>query len=853
MRRRSRPELVGILALVLLQGTACTKETGKGPAGDQGGPTPPAAAPMTPAAVPGREQPSSVPTATPEPPATLTDVNLVAADMGGAVEELTGFYGPGLYGRRLIDGLLEPTWRAPADWWPGGMYNQIYWTKYPQDVVFSFYERKPALVGGMTLLLPPGPTVQVEDSSTAPAEVEVWTAMDSVPEHFTRVGAATIGTKATEQSLTFPATTARFVKLRLLSGATRRVVEIAEVRILESAREGYVPLFDREARVKLWKGSPREAAQRGLDWLQQSAVNWAPPPDGCFGCHVQAQALMGQTVALENGYRVSLPAMQTLTALMRKQTRPEGRIGHAAELTSATFGAMGYAEAAKASGSTKDRELLTLVDYLVRSQKPDGSIPFDGNPEPPILQGDLMLMGNALVAMKWAAAHSPDPKYGKAAELGLAWLAANDPLTTQDRVFKIVALDHYGTPDDKRQAWSLVEELASQQQPDGGWKESIKVDSSNAFATGQVLYAFKQAGVSVRSEMFRRGVDYLLKTQVTDSEPVNGSWKAVHTESQRKSAFAPTMWAVIGLAGAYGPEPTGALQVVKQGDKAAGRNLEIVLDVSGSMNTPLGEGTRWSTALQVLKEVVGTLPDDLNVGLRVYGHRYSSKSAQTCQDTELVVPLGKLDRERIVTATSQLKPRGETPLVRSVLKTVGDLKAAGGGSVILITDGEESCKGNAQSAAREIKASGVKVTLNIVGFTLTGKQVEGELGAFAGSTGGQYYGAQDGKQLSRAVRLAALQHLPYDVLDQSGKVLASGETSELARELPSGEYRVRIEALDQALEEPVTIVPDQTTVLSLAVEGGRFVIQHGPESRDASGAGEATKPGRAQGVQHVVP
>jgi Mg-chelatase subunit ChlD len=519
--------------------------------------------------------------------------------------------------------------------------------------------------------------------------------------------------------------------------------------------------------------------------------------------------------------------MQVLTDLMRRQTTPEGRVGAQAEVTSATFGAMGYAEADEASGSTKDRELLYAVDYLVKSQKEDGSIPLDANTQPPILQGQIMLTSNALRAIKWAAAHSPDPKYASAADRALGWIAAADALTTQDHVFKIVTLDRYGSADQKRMAWSLVEELAGQQQPDGGWKESDKVDSSNAFATGQVLYALKQAGISVRSDMFEHGVDYLLKTQiVSDTGSRNGSWKAVHTQSDRKSDFAPTMWAVIGLAGAYGAEPEGALQVVKQGDKAAGRNLEIVLDVSGSMNTKLGDGTRWSTALQVLKDVVGTLPDDVNVGLRAYGHRYPSKSAQTCQDTELLVPIGKLDRERIVNATAQLKPRGETPLVRSVLKTIDDLKAAGGGSVILITDGEENCQGNAQSAARQIMASGVKVTLNIVGFTLTGKKVETELGSFAASTGGQYYGAQDGKQLSQAIRLAALQHLPYDVVDKSGHVVASGESSELARELPVGDYRVRIQALGQKLEEPVTIAPDQTTTVNLAVEKDQFVVRH---------------------------
>ena len=286
------------------------------------------------------------------------------------------------------------------------------------------------------------------------------------------------------------------------------------------------------------------------------------------------------------------------------------------------------------------------------------------------------------------------------------------------------------------------------------------------------------------------------------------------------------MWAVIGLAGAYGAEPLGALQVMKEGDKIAGRNLEIVLDVSGSMNAKLGDGNRWQTALKALKEVVDTLPEDLNVGLRVYGHRYSSKSAETCQDTALVVPLAKLDREKIMKTATALKPRGETPLIRSILKSVGDLKTAGGGSVILITDGEESCKGSAKAAAKEIKASGVNLTLNIVGFTLTSETVENELGTLAGSTGGHYYSAQDGAQLARAVKLAALQRLPYDVFDASGKLVFSGQTSELSRELPPGQYRVDIEALGQRLEKPLTIIADQTTLISVGAEGDKFGIRH---------------------------
>jgi hypothetical protein len=772
------------------------------------------------------EAPAETPPAPPPPPATLTDVNLIEPDMGGAVEEVPGVYGPGLdNGRRLIDGKSDPTWRAPADWWAGGMFNPVYWTRYPVDIVFSFFERKPALVGAVTFVLPDAPTVPVrDDPSTAPADLEVWASLDGLSKGFSLVAAAKLEQKGGEQTVTFPATEARFVKIRLLSGATKRVVEIAEVRILESVREGYEPLFTREPGVQHWKGSPRQAAQRGLDWLQQSAVNWGVQKSGCFGCHVQAQALMGQGVALANDYRVSQPAMDALLDLMHKAQTPAGTLGSNHESSSAVYAAMAFAEAAEATGRTSDPALFKAVDYVLTNQKPDGSIPEDSN-DPPIMQGRFSLTGNALVAFEWAAKHSKDAKYRQAANRALGWIAGNEPVTTQDAVFKIVAVYHYGSSEQKRAAWSVVERLAHEQQADGGWKEVPSLDGSNAFATGQVLYAFKQAGVSVRSEMFRQGVDYLLKAQASEPPAEAGSWKAVHTQSEKKSTFAPTMWAVIGLAGAYGAEPKGALKVARGGDKPATPNLEIVLDVSGSMNAKLGDNTRWETALATLKDVVSTLPDDLNVGLRVYGHRHSSKSAETCQDTELLVPIAKLDREKILSAATALKPRGETPLVRSVLKTVGDLKAAGGGSVILITDGEESCQGNAKSAAKDIARSDVNVTLNIVGFTLTGQKVEAELGTFAAATGGQYYGAQNGAQLARAIRMAAAQRLPYDILDSSGKVVTSGETSGLSRELSPGKYRIRIDALGQVLEEPLTIVADQTTMLGLGVEGDRFVIR----------------------------
>jgi hypothetical protein len=243
------------------------------------------------------------------------------------------------------------------------------------------------------------------------------------------------------------------------------------------------------------------------------------------------------------------------------------------------------------------------------------------------------------------------------------------------------------------------------------------------------------------------------------------------------------------------------------------------------MKLPLGSSTRWQTALDVLDEIVTKLPDDFNVGLRAYSHRHPARSLQTCTDTELVVPIGRLDRARLAAAVKRLKPRGETPLIYSMLQTPGDLKPVGGGSVIVITDGEDTCKGDPASAAEQLKSSGTDVTLNIVGFTLQGQRVQQQLSTLASSTGGRYYSAQNGKELTRALLLAATDRFPYAVFDMSGQRVAEGEAGPLAEDLPPGEYRVVVQIVGEELVANVTVTVGKDTVLKLTRSGDRFSIE----------------------------
>jgi len=160
-----------------------------------------------------------------------------------------------------------------------------------------------------------------------------------------------------------------------------------------------------------------------------------------------------------------------------------------------------------------------------------------------------------------------------------------------------------------------------------------------------------------------------------------------------------------------------------------------------------------------------------------------------------------------------------------VLQSINDLKEVGGGTVIVITDGEESCHGDPVKAAAQLKASGLDIVLNIVGFT-TGQEVRRQLGGFAQATGGRFYGADNGPTLARALEMAAVERFPYSVQDATGKEVASGEAGEGAEELPAGEYRVVVTAGETSLKaEHVRVALAQQTTLRVALQNDQFVLE----------------------------
>jgi hypothetical protein len=348
-----------------------------------------------------------------------------------------------------------------------------------------------------------------------------------------------------------------------------------------------------------------------------------------------------------------------------------------------------------------------------------------------------------------------------------------------------------------------------------GYKGTVNLSAASAPGLPGLQARFEPPGVALSGE----GASALTLTLPAGAKPAPLAVEVKGTDAAGKTNT---------LCLQLGPPKGGELSIVSAltPPTKTRKNIEIILDASGSMKTLMGKKTRWDVALETLQLVLAKLPDDFNVGLRMYGHREASTSPKTCTDSELLMPIEPLDRDGLLGKAKAFKPKGETPLVYSALQAPADLKAIGGGTVILITDGEESCKGDPVKAAAELKASGLDVRLNIVGFAVTNPKTQKDLAGFSQATGGMFYAAQSGGALAEALMIATIEKFPYTVYDAAGKMVSSGEVDGSTEELPAGDYKVVVKAGARDIVAPrVTIGLGQAVTLKITMKNGQLVLE----------------------------
>jgi Ca-activated chloride channel family protein len=149
--------------------------------------------------------------------------------------------------------------------------------------------------------------------------------------------------------------------------------------------------------------------------------------------------------------------------------------------------------------------------------------------------------------------------------------------------------------------------------------------------------------------------------------------------------------------------------------RAAERTM-IVLDASGSMWGQIEGEAKIGIARRVLTEVLGTVPGEVELGLMAYGHRQKGQ----CGDIETLVAPAQGSASAISNAAEGLSPLGKTPLTASVRRAAEELKyTEDKATVVLITDGVETCEADPCALGRELEKLGVDFTAHVVGFGLS--------------------------------------------------------------------------------------------------------------------------------------
>jgi len=336
-------------------------------------------------------------------------------------------------------------------------------------------------------------------------------------------------------------------------------------------------------------------------------------------------------------------------------------------------------------------------------------------------------------------------------------------------------------------------------------------------------------------EDWRVWKDYMCRFLV-DNQDEKGSWGGAQAEESEALITYRTAFGALMLEFCCGHVPIymspqrvkvpGELRVVleKEAEKEAPLTVEIIMDASNSMTGMVGKETKIAAARRVLTQTIEGLPDSMNVGLRVYGHRYATDDYDNaCRDTELVVPIGPVDKAALADWVRKIQTKGRTPLVASVLAAVKDFEKIPNGNIVLVTDGIESCKGDIKSIAPAIKAAGLELKVNIVGFDIKEAEGRAELESIARSTGGRYIDARNAGELLAAIDQAL--KIEYVAIDAGGKEAGRGAVGGAGIKLPAGAYTLRVLLAPQPVELKVTVKSGELRDVTLKKAGGAWALQ----------------------------
>jgi hypothetical protein len=296
----------------------------------------------------------------------------------------------------------------------------------------------------------------------------------------------------------------------------------------------------------------RKAVEMAIPLLERGAAG-SMSERTCFTCHNLGAPVLALAAARDRGFKIDPDRFKqildhTEASLRRNRDHYAQGKGQGGQADTA-----GWALWTLEVGGWKPDETTGAVAHYLTVYDKDKGHWKNVSDRPPSEASPFTTTFLGIAAMRTFAADKPAAaeRIARARE----WLLASSPKDTEDRVFRLRALDYAGA--EAKDVRAAAQELLSSQREDGGWAQ-LPDHSSDAYATGSALAALVQAGgVPVSDAAYRKGIAWLLKNQKDD-----GSWHVTsrskpfqqyfetgfpHGKDQFISSHASS-WAVVALA-----------------------------------------------------------------------------------------------------------------------------------------------------------------------------------------------------------------------------------------------------------------------------------------------------------------
>ena len=199
-------------------------------------------------------------------------------------------------------------------------------------------------------------------------------------------------------------------------------------------------------------------------------------------------------------------------------------------------------------------------------------------------------------------------------------------------------------------------------------------------------------------------------------------------------------------------------------------DIMVVFDASGSMWGQIDGRTKIEIARDAFSDLSGEWSaSGSNVGLIAYGHRRKGD----CGDIELISSPEAGSTARLGALVQSLTPRGKTPLSDAVTMAAQELRfTENAATVVLLSDGRETCGRNTCEVGAELERLGVNFTAHVIGFDVNDAEARAQLQCLANNTGGQYFDAGNAGELSAALSQITQNDTPAPVIEVAAQTVA---------------------------------------------------------------------------------